>query len=77
MERMISDTDITISNSAKERILKRLNESEDKTRHFLREGASLPFGITFSSCLAKGEGEEKEKEEDEEPAHTQPVQPSS
>ena len=40
MERMISDTDITISNSAKERILRRLNESEDKTRHFLREGTS-------------------------------------
>ena len=77
MERMISDTDITISNSAKERVLKRLNESEDKTRHFLREGTSLPFGITFSSFLSKGEGEEKEKEEVEEPVHKQSVQPSS
>jgi hypothetical protein len=73
MERMISDTDITISNSAKERLLKRLNESEDKTRHFLREGTSLPFGITFSSFLSKG----KEKEEVEGPAHKQSAQPSS
>ena len=73
MERMISDTDITISNSAKERLLKRLNESENKTRHFLYEGNSLPFGITLSSFISKGEG----KEEDEEPSHKQSVRPSS
>jgi hypothetical protein len=73
MERIISDTDITISSSAKERLLRRLDESEDKTRHFFREGTSLPFGITLSSFLSKGE----KKEEDEEPAHTQSVQPSS
>ena len=73
MERIISDTDITISSSAKRRLLRRLNESEDKTRHFFREGTSLPCGITLSSFLSKGEG----KEEDEEPSHKQSVRPSS
>ena len=73
MERIISDSDITISNSAKERILKKLNESEDKTSHFFHEGTSLPFGITLSSFLSKGE----RKEEVEEPAHKRSAQPSS
>jgi hypothetical protein len=74
MERIISDTDISISNSTKEqRLLRRLNESEDKTRHFFHEGASLPSGITLSSFLSKKEG----KVEVEEPSHKQSAQPSS
>ena len=74
MERIISDTDIPISNSTKEqRLLRRLDESEDKTRHFFHEGISLPSGITLSSFLSK----EEEKAEAEEPSHKQSVPLSS
>ena len=71
MERTTSDTDVSISNSSNERLLRRLNESEDKTRHFFREGASLPLGITLSTILSKA------REEVVEPAHKQSAQPSS
>jgi hypothetical protein len=71
MERTISDTDIMISNLARERLLRRLNESEDKTHHFIHEGASVPFGITLSTFLSKeGKGVEV-------PAHKQSVPLSS
>jgi hypothetical protein len=72
MDRTLSDTDISLSNSTKERLLRRLNESEDKTRHFFREGTSLPSGITLSTFLSK-----KSREEVEEPAHKRSAQPSS
>ena len=73
MERIISDTDISNSNSTKERLLRRLNESEDKTRHFSHEGTYLPLGITLSTFLSKEEG----RVAVEEPSHKQSAQPSS
>ena len=71
MERIISDTDISNSNSTKERLLRRLNESEDKTCHFFREGTSLPSGITLNAFLSKA------MEEVVEPVHKRSAQPSS
>ena len=58
--------------SVGERLMRRLNESEDKTRHFFSEGTSIPFGITLSSFLS-----DLKKEEVEEPAHRRSVQLSS
>jgi hypothetical protein len=71
MEITASKPVVPISNSAKERLLRRLNESEDKTCHFIREGTSLPSGITLSTFLSKA------REEVEEPAHKRSAQLSS
>ena len=66
------DANISAPSSVGERLMRRLNESEDKTRHFFSEGTSIPFGITLSSFLS-----DLKKEEVEEPAHRQFVQLSS
>ena len=66
------DANISAPSSVGERLMRRLNESEDKTRHFFSEGTSTPFGITISSFLS-----DLKKEEVEEPAHRQFVQLSS
>ena len=66
------DANISAPSSVGERLMRRLNESEDKTRHFFSEGTSIPFGITLSSFLS-----DLKKEEVEEPAHRRSVQLSS
>ena len=72
MERITLDNDDrTTTNSAKERLLRRLNEGEDKIRHFIREGSSIPFGITIGTILLS------RRKEAEEPVHKQSAQLSS
>ena len=58
--------------SVGEGLTRRLNKSEDKTRHFFSESTTIPFGITLSSFLS-----DLKKEEVEEPVHRQFVQLSS
>ena len=72
MERVMLDANISAPSSVGERLMRRLNESEDKTRHFFSEGTSIPFGITLSSFLS-----DLKKEEVEEPARRRSVQLSS
>lgn len=72
MENSTSDTNLTTSSSVKERLMRRLNESEDKTGHFFCEGTSIPFGITFSTFLSKDDRGEVEA-----PSGKQSVPPSS
>ena len=68
----ISDTNSANSGSVKQRLMRRMNESEDKTCHFFFEGVSIPFGVTFSDFLSKtGKGEV------EEPSGKQSAPPSS
>ena len=66
------DANLAAPSSVGERLVRRLNESEDKTRHFFSEGTSIPFGITLSSFLS-----DLKKEEVEAPAHRRSVQLSS